>query len=53
MLPQLCLTPAVENFRDFLSVNTKSISDVVQRSLAWLFSMIVDLHGDGARLAVT
>lgn len=52
MLPQLCLVPAVEDFCDLLAANAKPVSYVVERSLARLFSVIVDLHRDGTLLAV-
>jgi hypothetical protein len=53
VFPQLCLTPVVKDFPDVPAVNAKPTGNVIQRSLAWLFPVIIDLHSHGTRLTVT
>jgi hypothetical protein len=52
VLPQLGFSPIVENRRNLLALDPKSISNVIQRCLAWSFPVVVDLHRYGAGLTV-
>jgi hypothetical protein len=52
VLSQLGFSPFIENRCNLLALDPEPIRDVIQRCLARLFPVIVDLHRYGASLTV-
>jgi hypothetical protein len=52
VLSEALVIPRLDYFADLISLDTKAIRDVVERRLAGLTPMSVDLHRHGSTLAV-